>query len=1035
MSQVPVQYFNLMEENYSKYGLSVIQLIQIGKFYELWHEPNVPQLQQAYSQADLLVESSIRSESTVRKNYTPIEQVASLLDMRIISPGKRSLLQMGFPIYSLTTHLSTLLDKGWTVVVIDELVTGKSGPKQRAVSQVYSPSCNLEDCSELSYVISIYIKDDLLGITLFSAMNGHSIMFPVYWVDRDKVARLLISYRIKEVIVWTDVPQEVCVAGADSGILNKIYGLLIGWNLFPSEPNARIEVMGETLTGITTGLSCYLSYRYENDNKEWLLLHIYLDINEEWFNKNYQEYTLSKIFQSTWTEDVNQVNLISLLGILQFIKDRNPNFIKNLQLPECYNSVVSPLNLILCNRAEYQLDLLPKKGKLGGLLNLVDYCSTAMGKRLLKFRLLNPITDYSELNLRYEEIATFKQLLDKQIFDNSELKQIKDLSSLHRQWAICASSDTTLPSKKLNQIYHSYLSANKLIGSLLRYAATHTPLQLPPSVGPQLENCSVQLESLIEEIDRFFQVDNLWGDFKDILQPTDNLTNLLAQQQTLRAQLTEWAEQTSNIVFQDTISIKAEYFSKEGYAFSILSKKLAKLEHYSTTATNTSIIILGKRGNHHIITNPTFLKVSIELSLLEEQIDIYVKQTYNRELKRLYFNYSELFLPLENIISRLDVALSGAIVSIKFNYTKPYIISTKSTEVKATHQKAKGLIETTNLRHPLIEQLNTQEECVAHDISLEDKGMLILSVNGAGKSTLLRAIGVNVILAQAGMYVAADSFKLRPYHYLITRILGGDDLHKGKGTFEVEMRDLSTILKLANYNSLILGDEICHGTEVSSGVAILAATIERLTAARTSFVLSTHLHQVCSLLVANAIDSPVRCYHLSVIQREDLGLIYERKLKPGPGPSQYGIEVMGHIINDREFYSSALKYRKLINWRGLCTQDPQPRSESTVRKPVRKNSLTVFRPSKYNTQVFIDSCEICGAPAEAIHHIKPKKLYTNVKVRSLNLNRRSNLVPVCSSCHLDIHRNKISILGWKRTPVHKKLYWVYLNEPLDSGTE
>nr|QDP70785.1 MutS-like protein [Umbellula sp. 2 RH-2019] len=986
MSQVPIQYFNLMEENYSKYGLSVIQLIQIGKFYELWHEPDVPCIQQAYYKAELLAESAPEGPLGVTP---PIEQVASLLDMRIISPGKRSLLQMGFPIYSLTTYLSTLLDKGWTIIVIDELVTGKSGPKQRAVSQVYSPSCNLEDCSELSYVISIYFKDDLLGITLFSAMNGHSIMFPVYWEDRDKVARLLISYSIKEVVIWAD-------SGADPGILNKIYGLLIDWNLFPSEPNARIEVMGSP---------CYLSYRYENDNKEWLLLHIYLGINEKWFNKNYQEYTLSKIFQSTWTDDLNQVNIISLLGILQFVKDRNPNFIKNLQLPESYNSVVSPLNLILCNRAEYQLDLLPKKGKLSGLLNLIDYCYTAMGKRLLKLRLLNPITDDSELNLRYEEVATFKQLLDKQIFDNSELKQIKDLSSLHRQWAICASSVNTkdptlwLSPKKLNQIYHSYLSANKWIRSLLPLLRSHLAIE-HLAVVPQLE-------SLIEEIDRFFQVDNLLGDLKDILQPTDNLTNLLVQQQTLKGQLTEWAEQASNIVFQDTISIKAEYFSKEGYAFSILSKKLAKLNSARPPASSvntidtSSIIILGKRGNYHIITSPAILKVSIELNLLEEQINTYVKQTYNRELKRLYFSYSELFLPLENMISRLDVALSGAIVSTKFNYTRPCL-----------HRGDKGLIETTNLRHPLIEQLNTQEECVAHDISLEDKGMLIFSVNGAGKSTLLRSIGVNVILAQAGMYVAADSFKLRPYNYLITRILGGDDLHKGQGTFEVEMRDLSTILKLANYNSLILGDEICHGTEVSSGLAILAATIERLTAARTSFVLSTHLHQVCSL-----IDSPVRYYHLSVIQREDLGIIYERQLKPGPGPSKYGIEVMGHIINDREFYNSALKYRKLIN----C-KSPSLRPQS------KSSSLTVFRPSKYNTKVFIDSCEICGAPAEAIHHIKPKRLC------SFNLNRRSNLVPVCSSCHLNIHRNKISILGWKRTPVHNKLYWVDLNESLDSGT-
>lgn len=966
-----MQYFNLAEENYSKYGLSVIQLIQIGKFYELWHEPDTPSRQQAYSQAELLIESSMRSKPL--EVMPSIEQVASLLDMKII---RRSLLQMGFPTYSLTTHLSTLLNKGWTVIVIDELVTGKSGPKQRAVSQVYSPSCNLEDCSELPYVLSIYFsQDDLLGITLFSAMNGHSIMFPVSWMDRDKVVRLLINYRIREIVIWAN-------SDGDSEILiNKLYNLLIGWNLFPSEPNVKIEVMGEA----PINFPCYFSFRYENDNKEWLLLHIFLGINAEWFNKNYQEYTLSKIFQSTWTEDVNQVNIISLLGALQFIKDRNPNLIKNLQLPECYNSVISPLNLILCNQAEYQLDLLPKGKKLGGLLSLVDYCSTAMGKRLLKFRLLNPITDYSELNFRYEDIATFKQLISEKIFDNSELKHIKDLSSLHRQWAISASSDIILPPKKLSQIYHSYLFANQLINKLINN------IQLPPSIKPQLE-------SLIKAIGLIFQVDNLLGDFKDVLQPSDNLTKLLSQQQTLRAQLTKWAEQTSNIVFQDTISIKVDYFNKEGYAFSILSKNLTKLEHYMTSASisDNSIIVLGKRRNYLIVTSPTIQKVSIELNLLEEQINVYVKQTYKRELKRLYFSHFELFSPLENMISRIDIALSGAIAAIKFNYTKPFLTPTKS-------QQSKGLIEAINLRHPLVEQLNTQEECVAHNISLEDKGMLIFSVNGAGKSTLLKAIGVNVILAQAGMYVAADSFRLRPYHYLITRILGGDDLHKGRGTFEVEMRDLSTILKLANYNSLILGDEICHGTEVSSGTAILAATIERLTTAQTSFALSTHLHQVYSL-----IDSPVRFYHLSVIQHEDLGLIYERKLKLGPGPSQYGIEVMGHIINDKKFYNSALKYRKLINWK------PPSRSEAS--------SLAVFRPSKYNTQVFIDSCEICGAPAEAIHHIQPKKL------GSRRLNRRSNLVPVCSSCHLDIHRNKISILGWKKTPGHKKLYWVYLNE-------
>lgn len=94
MNQIPIQYFNLAEENYSKYGLSVIQLIQIGKFYKLWHEPDTSSKQRAYSQAELLMESSIRNRPL--EVTSPIEQVASLLDMRIMSPGKRSLLQWGF---------------------------------------------------------------------------------------------------------------------------------------------------------------------------------------------------------------------------------------------------------------------------------------------------------------------------------------------------------------------------------------------------------------------------------------------------------------------------------------------------------------------------------------------------------------------------------------------------------------------------------------------------------------------------------------------------------------------------------------------------------------------------------------------------------------------------------------------------------------------------------------------------------------------------------------------------------------------------
>ena len=130
------------------------------------------------------------------------------------------------------------------------------------------------------------------------------------------------------------------------------------------------------------------------------------------------------------------------------------------------------------------------------------------------------------------------------------------------------------------------------------------------------------------------------------------------------------------------------------------------------------------------------------------------------------------------------------------------------------------------MRHCLIEHLQTNELYVANDISLGfDKcnGILLYGTNAVGKSSLIRSIGICIVLAQAGMFVPCSEFTYKPYCKIFTRILGNDDIFKGLSTFAVEMSELRTILNNSDENSLILGDELCSGTETNSAISIFLA--------------------------------------------------------------------------------------------------------------------------------------------------------------------------------------------------------------------
>ena len=256
-------------------------------------------------------------------------------------------------------------------------------------------------------------------------------------------------------------------------------------------------------------------------------------------------------------------------------------------------------------------------------------------------------------------------------------------------------------------------------------------------------------------------------------------------------------------------------------------------------------------------------------------------------------------------------------------------------------------------------------------------------------------------MAQAGLYVPCSSFTYYPYSSLFTRILGNDNIFKGLSTFAVEMTELRTILTLTDENSLVLGDELCSGTESDSALSIFTAGLEVLHAKKCTFLFATHFHEIVNYAEIQNLPH-LKMMHMEVKYNAETGLlIYDRKLKDGPGDSMYGLEVCKSLNLPSDFLERAHAIRMKYN-------------------PETKNILSTTS-SHFNTKKIKGNCEICGKIASEVHHLQHQQLANkkNSYIDSFHKNHPANLVALCEECHQKIHKtdaqHKIvkTILGYK----------------------
>ena len=372
-------------------------------------------------------------------------------------------------------------------------------------------------------------------------------------------------------------------------------------------------------------------------------------------------------------------------------------------------------------------------------------------------------------------------------------------------------------------------------------------------------------------------------------------------------------------------------------------------------------------------------------------MNILARDYYIKLLNYFDDKYAETLKKINIFVAELDVIKSNSKCAKMYGYCRPEI---KQLDTENSYIDAK------DLRHPIIERLDISTNYIPNDIKLDDDetGILLYGLNAVGKSSLMKSVGLDIIMAQMGGYVPASQFVYYPYCQIFTRLTGNDNMYHGQSSYTIEMTELNSIFKYSNPNSLVIGDEICRGTETISALSIVSASIYKLAKDNVSFIFATHLHQLSDISVVTDLAN-VGLYHLEVFN-DGKKLIYNRKKKSGPGSSIYGIEVAEFIIEDKDVIKMAYKVRDQL------LQTPE-----YILNP---------KSGKYNSNIYVHACQICKktykeTQLDEHHIIFQSECNENGLKNHVQKNTKSNFAVLCKEHHIAVHNKDLEIYGYLDT--------------------
>lgn len=974
-----MSYYDMYSKKYAP--KNVVVLMQIGKFYEIYssgkYGPNLEMLSKELGDLQIAKKDGREEISTINPIF------------------------VGFPKSAELKYTNLLIENNYIVVRVDQIENLnkpiKSGEKvPREVTGIFSRGTYIENITQRSahHLVCIYCCEEpqrdspplwCVGLSAIDLSTGKLYVHEEYsTIDDnsfafDEISRFVTYMDPKEVIIYVNFSTSKIDSTYKDIMKHKILSYIdIDKNMCNYHDNIDQKYMK----------SSYQKELFKNifkDSKTIVSPFDYLNIN----NKIYIH--------------------VSLALIIDYVYESNKQLLDNLEKPEMY---MDNRHLILGNNAITQLNLINNQlecdssTKFKNLFDVINNTSTPMGQRLLKSRLLSPLVDAKKLTEIYDIV---EKMIDKNNWEKVEkyLNLISDSERLERK-----SSARILKPYELVSLLNSYENIVKLF-EFIRNEKMH---KLITKLLPE-ENDINKIKNMIDDINNTFIIEELKlytnnyeietsifkaGKYKELDELSGDIdcgNEFIENLKDELIKLLDVKTTTKNkIIYTKYNNRDGNYLSMTSAKVKLLKKELERKKTLTINEKTIDLSILKFRDsgvNTKIYLSRTGHKVD-DIERYKREIIALNKKYYIEYLASLCSSYSEVMKECSRVVSFIDFIKSVAKTSILYNYTKPII-----------QKKTYGFISVKKLRHPIIERI-IDYEYVPHDVTIghdDLKGMLVFGINSSGKSSMMKALGISTIMAQAGMFVPAVSFEFSPYNALYARITGNDNILKGQSSFTLEMTELSAILKRADKYTLVIGDEICRGTEHISGNALVASAILHLAESKATFLFATHLHELMTLDEIKELKN-VKAYHLKVTHDHKTDtLIFDRTLSEGSGESTYGITVAKYIIRNSKFIDTAFDIKNKL----LKTYD----------------SLISGKTSKYNSNIFVYECNLCGkkdekshiSPLET-HHINFQKDCENGFVKDKNhikKNQEANLIVLCSKCHDKIHNGQIKLSGYKMT--------------------
>lgn len=906
-----VKYYDEYSKKYNK----LVVLMQVGSFFETY---GIERQQEIYPNINI-ISDTLNIVLTKKSNLKDIQAY-----------------MCGFTASALKKYQNILLSHGYTCVIIEENGNGKkksSLKKIRVITNIVSPGTNVDSENDFNNLVCLVINDDVYSISSIDVTLGTGLTFET--TNIEDIYRFIKYQSPSEIVIY----------------------------------NIKEEMQKDVICNLLDIDSNIVQY--------------YNNINENYFKVQYQSELLKKAgFGTDILSPIEHIglerhplSLISYILCIQFIYEHNENIIKDLKQPELWDSTLSlEKHLLLMNNSLDDLNIISNKTirtRNSSIYDLFNECSTVLGRRYLRQRLLKPYND-NNIKLIQQSYNNIEEMQNKDYCSiKTKLKGVYDLQRFHRKLKL-----NTITFSEFKKLYTSYLKV-----SIVRDNTEFSWINKPniQNIINYIENIfdfsSTEVLPICIKSGINKKVDYLNNQINLILDEFNNIVNELSDYIGVEGsvKLNEPINYIKSYGKGSSSAVANEeyYLLTTNIRAKVLKEKIKDKMHsftFKQTGSGTRIV------NDYITDNNSKI-----LGYYQELINVskiifkdVCKDIINCELEHP-------FQDIEEYVSTIDFYSTIAKVSIDNGYHKPIISAQAST----------SFVNAKDVRHPLIERINNQVEFITNDITLDDSqtGNLIFSVNYGGKSTLLRSLGINIILAQAGMYVAAKEFNYYPFKMLIARINSSDNIFKSQSLFTSQMTEIRPIIKNSNLGSsvLVLTDELCNSTETVSAISLLAAIIVNLVNNNVRFMFSTHYHDITKLSEIKELKT-LKYYHFRINCDNKGKITYERKLKPGVGETLYGIEIAKSLDLGASFINHALKIRKEMTG--------QSKEFMSTKK------------SKYNSKKYVDTCNSCGSNSDLhTHHINEQNEadLNGIIDGKFHKNTLHNLMTLCKKCHEEHH--------------------------------